>query len=178
MTTSPPTDWGEPRSRTVTWYDPAIGPPAMAELSGLEYLEAIGAGELPGAPIAALFGMELRSVQLGEVVFACTPDEAAYNPIGAVHGGLMCTLLDSVTGCAVQTTLPVGTGYTSLEIKVSYLRAVRRGDELVATGRVTKPGRRAAFADGEIRDGEGRLVATASSTFLVFPLPGVETSAS
>jgi uncharacterized protein (TIGR00369 family) len=88
-----------------------------------------------------------------------------------VHGGLVCTLLDSVAGCAVHSTLPSGVGYTSLEIKVSYLRPVRQGGgELTAIGRVTKPGRRAAFADGEVRDGDGRLIATASSTCLVFPL--------
>ena len=81
------------------------------------------------------------------------------------------TLLDSVAGCAVHSTLPAGVGYTSLEIKVSYLRPVRHGDgELTAVGRVTKPGRRAAFADGEVRDQHGRLIATASSTCLVFPL--------
>lgn len=88
-----------------------------------------------------------------------------------VHGGLVSTLLDSVAGCAVHSTLPAGVGYTSLELKVSYLRPGRHGGgELTATGQVTEPGRRAAFADGEVRDGEGSLVAAASSTCLVFPL--------
>ena len=168
---TPPASWGEPRSRTVTWYDPHVGAEAMGGMTGLEYLRAIGEGVLPPAPIAALMGMAPESVEAGEVVFRCTPDESAYNPIGLVHGGLVCTLLDSVIGCAVQTTLPAGTGYTSLEIKVSYLRAVRSGEgDLVATGRVTKPGRRAAFGEGEVRDTRGRLVASASSTCLVFPL--------
>jgi uncharacterized protein (TIGR00369 family) len=116
-------------------------------------------------------GMSALSVEVGTVVFSCTPDESAYNPIGLVHGGLVCTLLDSVVGCAVHSTLPAGTGYTSLEIKVSYLRAVRTGEgELVATGRVTKPGNRVAFAEGEVRDGSDRLVASATSTCLVYPL--------
>jgi uncharacterized protein (TIGR00369 family) len=104
------------------------------------------------------------------VVFTCTPDHSVYNPIGVVHGGLVCALLDSVCGCAVQTTLPQGQGYTSVEIKVSYLRPVRAGDVLTAVGTVVKPGRRVAFSEGEVRDGEGRVVATATSTCLVFPL--------
>jgi uncharacterized protein (TIGR00369 family) len=103
------------------------------------------------------------------VEFRCQPDESAYDPIGLVHGGLVCTLLGSVAGCAVHSTLPAGVGYTSLEIKVGRLRPVRHGDgKLTATGRVTKPGRRAAFADGEVRDEDGRLIATASSTCLSF----------
>lgn len=167
----PPESWGEPRNKTVTWYDPTLAAAAMMSMSGLDYLQALSDGRLPATPIAALMGMQAESVALGEVVFRCTPDESAYNPIGVVHGGLVCTLLDSVAGCAVQTTLPAGTSFTSLEIKVSYLRAVRAGEgDLRATGRVTKPGRRAAFAEGEVRDAQGRLVATASSTCLVFPM--------
>jgi uncharacterized protein (TIGR00369 family) len=165
-----PEHWGEPRSKTVSWHDPAVATAAMPGMSGLDYLQAMLDGKLPFPPIGALMGMAPVSVQTGEVVFRCTPDESAYNPIGLVHGGLVCTLLDSVLGCAVQTTLPAGTGYTSLEIKVSYLRPVHSGDELLATGRVTKPGRRAAFAEGEVRDSQNRIVATATSTCLVFPL--------
>ncbi|MGK5115327.1 PaaI family thioesterase [Geodermatophilus sp. CPCC 205506] len=128
-------------------------------------------GRLPPAPIGGLMAMTAVSVDEGTVEFRCLPDESAYNPIGVVHGGLVCTLLDSVAGCAVHSTLPSGVGYTSLEIEVSCLRPVRNGGgELTAIGRVTKPGRRAAFADGEVRDGDGRLIATVSSTCLVFPL--------
>ncbi|MEO3936415.1 PaaI family thioesterase [Dermatophilaceae bacterium Soc4.6] len=92
--------------------------------------------------------------------------------MGIVHGGLVCTLLDSVVGCAVHSTLPLGLGYTCLELKVSYLAAVHaHSGELTATGRVLKPGKRVAFADGEVRDAAGKLIATATSTLLVFPLP-------
>ena len=163
--------WGEARTRTVSWHDPTVGLASMATMTGRAYLQAMIDGELPPPPISGLMRFVAVSAGDGEVVFRCTPDESAYNPIGLVHGGLVCTLLDSVVGCAVQTTLPAGTGYTSLEIKVSYLRPVRIGEgDLVATGRVTKPGRRAAFAEGEVRDQRDRLVATASSTCLVFPL--------
>lgn len=167
----PEPSWGAPRSKTVTWYDPGLGARAMASMDGLAYLQAMVDGTLPPPPISGLMAFDPSSVETGTVVFRCRPDESAYNPIGFVHGGLVCTLLDSVLGCAVQSTLPQGTGYTSLEIKVSYLRPVRAGEgELTATGRVTKPGRRAAFAEGEVRDEQNRLVATGSSTCLVFTL--------
>src|SRR5437764_9667054 len=108
----------EMRSRTVSWQDPAVLAGAGAELSGRECLEAIRDGRLPPPPMATLIGAELVSVGEGEVTFRCTPDESTYNPIGVVHGGLLCTLLDTATGCAVQSLLPAGAGITSIEIKV------------------------------------------------------------
>ena len=164
-------EWGEPRSKTVTWYDPVAAAAAGASRSGIDHLRAMLHGEHPPPPIAGLMGFGITSVEDGEVVFTCTPDESAYNPIGVVHGGLVCTLLDSVAGCAVQSTLPAGTGYTSLEIKVSYLRPVRADTgELTARGWVTRRGRRATFAEGDVRSPDGKVVATASSTCLVFSL--------
>jgi uncharacterized protein (TIGR00369 family) len=107
-------------------------------------------------------------VDHGLAVFECTPDESVYNPIGLVHGGLVCTLADSVAGCAVHTTLEPGARYTSIDITVNYLRPVTLGSgRLVATGRVTKPGRRVALATAEVTDGAGRLVATATSNCLI-----------
>jgi uncharacterized protein (TIGR00369 family) len=108
---------------------------------------------------------------VGRVVFTCQPDESAYNPIGAIHGGVVCTLLDSVAGCALHSTLPVGKGYTSVEIKVNYLKAVRLGSGLLtATGTVVKSGARVGFTEGTVTDESGALVATASSTLLIFDL--------
>jgi uncharacterized protein (TIGR00369 family) len=141
-------------------------------MSGLEFLTAMFAGELPPPPICELFNMRGVSVTDGEVVFSADPDASMYNPIGMIHGGLVCTLLDSVVGCAVHSILPRGTGYTSIEIKVAYLRPVTiDSGPLRATGRVTKRGRRVCFADGEVLDAAGRAVATASSSLLVLPLP-------
>ena len=133
----------------------------------------IADGELPGAPIASHFGMDVVAVGPGTVTFRCLPDESHYNPIGTVHGGLVCTLLDSALGCATHTTLPAGSGYTSIEIKVNYLRPVTAASgALICRGRVTKPGRRVAFAEGEVVDSQGKVVATASGSLLIFPLPG------
>ena len=172
MTATPGADWGPQRSRTITWYDPAVTAAGMQGRSGLEFLQAMAAGELPGPPIGSHFDMRAVSVTAGEVVFACTPDDSAYNPIGLIHGGLLCTLLDSVAGCAVHSTLPAGVGYTSIEISVRYLRPVRAdGSELAATGRIVKPGRRVAVADGEVRDATGQLVATATTSCLILTSP-------
>ena len=171
-TTTTPLEWGEPRSRTVTWHDPIITAAGAMERSGLETMAAIRDGVLPPAPIAMLMQFDIRALEEGRVEFGCTLDESAYNPIGVVHGGLVCTLLDTVAGCAVHTTLPAGVAYTSIEIKVNYLRPVHAtSGPLTAIGRVVKPGRRVAFAEGEVLDAQGRTVATASSSLLVFPLP-------
>jgi uncharacterized protein (TIGR00369 family) len=167
-----PAAWGEPRSRTVTWHDPFVVAAGARERSGLETLEALRDGVLPPPPISRLFAMDIVAVSEGRVEFRCDVDESAYNPIGVVHGGLVCTLLDTVAGCAVHSTLPRGTGYTSIELKVNYLRPVHAGSgPLTAVGTVVKPGRRVAFAEGEVRDASGATVATASSSLLVFPLP-------
>jgi uncharacterized protein (TIGR00369 family) len=100
------------------------------------------------------------------------PAEYHYNPLGSVHGGILATLLDSVMGCAVHSTLPKGRGYTSLEIKVNYVRAVTgESGELSAEGRMVHGGRRSAVAEGRVVDAKGRLCATASTTCLVFDLP-------
>lgn|SRR5487761_567536 len=165
-------DWGQPRSKTVTWYDPAATVAAGAGLSGLELIQALAEGTFPPPPIAQLLGMRLSKVERGLVSFECTPDESVYNPIGLVHGGFVCTLADTVTGCAVHTTLDAGTAYSSIDITVNFLRPVTLASgTLLATGRVTKPGRRVALAAAEIHDADGRLVATATSNCLVMTPP-------
>ncbi len=159
------------RSRTVAWEDPLIGAALSRQMAGLDYLNALVDGSIPPPPIVELMRMTAVSAEVGKVTFTCDPDESMYNPIGTVHGGLVCTLLDSVLGCAVHTTLPVGQAYTSLEIKINYLRPVMADTgRLTAVGIVTKPGSRAAFAEGTVHDAAGKLLATASSTLLVFPV--------
>ncbi|WP_040816606.1 PaaI family thioesterase [Nocardia concava] len=163
-----PAGWGEARSKTVQWYDPKVGLEAAPGKTGLEYLTAMASGEIPGAPIAGLMNMRPISAGPGDVVFTCSPDESLYNPIGMVHGGVACTLLDSAAGCAVHTTLAAGVGYTSIEIKVSYLRPIHaHTGEILAHGWVTKPGRRVAFAEADLRDADGTLLATATSACLI-----------
>jgi len=161
-------EWGATRSKVIEWHDPRISASVVATMSGLEFLRGIRDGVIPPPPIANLIGSRIVEVEVGKVVFECEPDEAVYNPIGMVHGGLVCTLADSVTGCAVQSTLDVGYVFTSIDINVSYLRAVTADSgTLRATGTITRPGRRVAFASAEIVDGSGKVVATATSSCLV-----------
>jgi uncharacterized protein (TIGR00369 family) len=162
-------DWGPERSKTVTWNSPGPSTAKGLTMSGVDYLRAMVDGELPQPPIAGLMEFDIIEVEPGRVVFTCKPDESAYNPIGAIHGGLICTLLDSVTGCAVHSTLPQGKGYTSIEIKVNYLKAVRLNSGLLtATGTVVKAGSRVGFSEGVVTDESGAVVATATSTLLIF----------
>ena len=165
------TDWGPEQSRTVTWHDPAGPARAGLGMAGIDYLRAIVDGRIPSPPIAQLMQMQLVEVEAGRAVFTSRPDQSVYNPIGVVHGGLVCTLLDSVAGCALHSTLQAGKGYTSVEIKISYLKAVRESSGLLtAVGTVVKAGSRVAFTEGVVRDESGALVATATSTLLVFDL--------
>jgi uncharacterized protein (TIGR00369 family) len=161
-------DWGEPSSKVVQWYDPMITAAAVPGMSGIEFLRAIRDGKLPPAPIAALMGFRPAEIEEGYVVFEGTPDESVYNPIGMVHGGLVCTLADTVAACAVHSTLPAGLAYTSIDLNVSYTRPVTRDSgKLRAIGEVVKPGRRVAFSKAEILDGNGKVVATATSSCLI-----------
>ncbi|WP_216893892.1 PaaI family thioesterase [Nocardia alni] len=157
-----------PRSRLVEWSDPtAIADQAM-RAPGLEFLQAIVDGTLPQPPMATLLRSRLVAVTRGSATFTCDVDESMCNPIGSIHGGVVCTLLDSVLGCAVHTTLPVGHGYTSIDTNVQFQRGLQpTSGPLTAIGRVTKPGRRVAFAEGEVADARGVVVARGYGTLLV-----------
>lgn len=156
------------RRRVVTWSDPKASAKAGRGLAGLQYLRAMMAGELPPPPIMELLGFSLVSVEEGVARMAIEAGEHLYNPIGMVHGGVAATLLDSVMGCAVHTLLPVGRGYTTLEIKVNFVRAVTDASgRVVGEGRVAHLGRQTAVADARLTDEAGRLYATASTTCLV-----------
>lgn len=158
----------EERSRTIHYQVPGKDKQALFAKSGLEQLRAVAAGEAPAPPISSHIGLEFVTVTEGDVVMTAVPDESHYNPIGSVHGGFFATILDSVCGCAVHSTLPAGVGYTSLEIKVSFLRPITADTgPVTAHGWVIRSGRSVAFADADIRDNDGRILATASSTCLI-----------
>jgi uncharacterized protein (TIGR00369 family) len=165
--------WGQERTKTVSWRDPVPPLALVATMSGLDYLRGIRDGVVPPPPISMLLGMGIGSVDEGVVTFTLEPDESHFNPIGVVHGGVLVTLLDTVAGCAVHSTLAAGWRYTSIDINVSYLRAVDlRSGLLTFTGRVVKSGRRVAFATAEATDAGGNLVATATSSLLVMEPTG------
>ncbi len=160
------------RRRTVTWSDPKAAAAEGRGLAGIDYLRAMMEGRLPRPPVTALLGIGLSSVEPGAVAMEMPVGEHLYNPLGSVHGGMIATILDSVMGCAVHSVLPLGRGYTTLEIKVNFLRAVT---DLVGTvraeGRVVHAGRQSAVADAKLVDAAGKIYATASTTCLVFDLP-------
>lgn len=123
------------------------------------------------APIGQTLDFQLVTIERGRSVFEGKPSAAVYNPIGSVHGGYAATLLDSACGCAVHSRLKAGQGYTTLELKIAYHRALNDGSGLVrAEGTVLSMGRRVAFAEAKLIDADGRLCASATSTLLVFDI--------
>jgi len=159
------------RTRTYSWEDPAPTAAALPGLSGAELLGAMAAGELPPPPIMRTLGIEAWSFEVGRAVFTLVPAEHHYNPLGSVHGGVIATLLDSAAGCAVHSVLPAGTGYTSVDLVTKYLRPVTtRTGRVTAEGSVIARGSRTALAEARLTDEQGRLLAHATSTCLLFAI--------
>ncbi|MEU9451523.1 PaaI family thioesterase [Streptomyces sp. NPDC048277] len=160
------------RSRTFEWQDPGVSAAAVGQGSGLDFLRGVQSGRLPVAPIGAALGFTLEEAEFGRAVFALEPGEEHYNPIGSVHGGVYATLLDSAAGCAVQSVLPAGMGYTSLDLNVKFLRRITVDTgKIRAVGTVLNHGRRTALAQAELLDSEDRLLAHATSSCMLFPMP-------
>jgi uncharacterized protein (TIGR00369 family) len=144
----------------------------MASMAGIDFVRAMFDGKLPTPPIMQTVEPFDSTAEPGVVVFHSIPGFRHYNPIGSVHGGYAATLLDSAMGLAVHSMLPIGTGYTTLEFKISFIRGMTKDTGPVRTeGRTLNVGRRAATAEGRITDGKGRLLAHATTTCLVFELP-------
>lgn len=144
----------------------------LKSLTGLAFMRGLIAGTYPPPPISKALGFTLVEADEGRAVFACVPSFAHYNPIGSVHGGLAGTLLDSCMGCAVQTTLSAGRGYTTLEYRVHLVRGMSdQTGPVRAEGRVVHGGRQVATAEGTIKDASGRLIAHGTTTCLIFDLP-------
>ena len=156
------------RSRTYAWDDPFALRDEMAGRSGLELMQMMAAGELPPPPIAKTLGFRLVEAGPGHALFECEPAEYHYNPIGVVHAGLAMTLMDSAMGLAFVTTLEQPVGWTTLEVKASFTRALTVETGLIrCTGSVIHPGRRVATTEARIVDSQGRLCAHGTSTILV-----------
>jgi uncharacterized protein (TIGR00369 family) len=161
------------RSRTFSWTDPAEHADLLPRSSGLDLLRRMATGELPPPPIMDLVDLAGLDVEEGQVTFYLDPQEFHYNPLGTVHGGIISTMLDSAAGCSVHSTLPAGVSYTSLDLNVKFLRAVTvASGRLRCAGAVLQRGRRTAFAEAKMTDAAERLVAHATSTCLIFDIPG------
>lgn len=156
------------RERTFSWQDPLVSAKSAFEMTGLEFLQAIGRGELPPPPIMATLDIKPHHVTQGCVSFRLTPAEYHYNPIGTVHGGVVSTLADSAMACAIHTLLPKGTAYTTLELKVNFLKPLKRDTgEVICEGKAIHVGGRVATAEARVVDSEGNLYAHATTTCLV-----------
>lgn len=156
------------RERSYSWENPTELAAAGMQRSGLDYLTAIMNGELPHPPICATIGFRFTEVEEGRCVMELEPGEHQYNPIGMVHGGVVVTLLDSVTGSAVHSTLPAGVGYTTVSLTTAFLRQVRSDSgTLRSEGQVVKAGRRIALAEATLTDREDRIYAHATATCMI-----------
>ena len=144
----------------------------VASMAGIDFVRAIFAGKLPEPPIMQTIEPFDCTAEPGVVVIHSIPGFRHYNPIGSVHDGYAATLLDSAMGLAVHSMLPAGTGYTTLEFKISFIRGMSRDTGVVRSeGRTLNVGRRTATAEARITDANGRLLAHATTTCLVFEIP-------
>ena len=138
-------------------------------LSGLEYMRQLLTGEREPSGMARLMNMRLVEVEEGRAVFAVEPDERHYNGLGIAHGGLAATLLDSALGCAINTVMPAGRIFTTLEMKLNYVRPMRRETgEVRCEAEVLHAGGRVATAEGRILDAAGKLYAHGTATCMLF----------
>jgi uncharacterized protein (TIGR00369 family) len=158
------------RTLTITWEDPMDALTRGADLSGLEFIQAIFAGRLPRPPITETMGFTGGAAEAGKVTFIGEAGEHLYNPIGVVHGGFAMAILDSAMGCAIHTTMAVGEAYTTLETKVNFVRPITmETGPLLCEGTVVHRGGKVATADGRlIAERTGKLLAHGTTTCLVF----------
>jgi uncharacterized protein (TIGR00369 family) len=158
------------RTRTYRWVDPEQLARATRTTDGLVFSRQLAAGTLGPMPMAATLGYTFTEAEYGRVVFVGVPREIVCNPIGFVHGGFAAAMLDSAAGFAVHTTLPAGTGYTTLDLSVHHLRPITADlGPIRAVGTLLSRGRRTALAHAELRDPADRLLAHATSSCMLFP---------
>jgi uncharacterized protein (TIGR00369 family) len=157
------------RTRTITWQDPLASAEVGAKLTGLEYIDAIAAGEIAPPPMGAVMRFTIPEVEEGRVAFEGEPGEEHYNPIGVVHGGYASTILDSALGSAVHTTLDAGVGYTTLTLETKFVRPITRDTARVRVeAEVVHRGRTLATAEARLVAADtGKLLATGTSTCLI-----------
>lgn len=169
------------RTRTIIWQDPTAFAREAPSMSGLEFLRAIGRGELPLPPMMHTVGIDPVAVDEGRVVFAAEPQEYHANTLGVAHGGLAATLVDTAMSCAVYSLLPAGVSCTTVELSVNYVRPLRAGmGRVLGEGRAVHIGSRMATAEARVVDEAGRLYAHATTTCLLLRSsePGTRTERS
>ncbi|WP_443947532.1 PaaI family thioesterase [Pedobacter sp. AW1-32] len=159
------------RERTITWKDPANGAKDAIKMNGIDYLRAMGTGQFPLPPLMYTLDFSVTDMQEGNVVFEFVPQEFHYNPIGTVHGGVISAILDSAMGCSLHSLLPAGKIYTTLELKVNFLKALTVNAGNVKTvSKVINLGGRTALVEAQLIDQNGAVYAHGTSTCLIIKL--------
>lgn len=149
-------------------HDHAAVAKELVQMNGLEAMRALIAGRFPPPSIATTLGFHLAEVDDGRAVFLGDPSDRIMNPLGIVHGGWALTLIDSCCGCAAHTTLAPGRGYTTVETKVNFVRAIMpETGQVRAEGLVVARGRTIITSEGKLTDARGRLLAHGTSTLMV-----------
>ena len=157
------------RQRTYGWEDPAPLASQAKQLAGLDFLERMINAEFPLPPLIHTLDFKVSGIQPGRAVFSFQPQEFHYNPLGSVHGGVITAILDSAMGCALHSVLPLGTGYTSVDIKVNFLKPINiKTGSLKAVGTIINQGNRTALLEGRLTDENDKLYAHATSTCMIF----------
>jgi uncharacterized protein (TIGR00369 family) len=163
------------RTRTFSWEDPFVTSAGADGRTGLEFLQALIAGAIPPPPIARALDFTLVAASLGFARFESVAAEFHYNPIGVVHGGFACTLLDSALGCAIMSTLDADHAYTTVQLNVNLTRAITRDTgRVIAEAHVVQRGSRVATAEAKLTDTAGKLLAHATTTCMVFARAGAK----
>jgi uncharacterized protein (TIGR00369 family) len=172
MTTTDTRDLFSPalrRERVVDWQAPGPIAEAAQGMSGMEAMQAIRDGRLPGPPMAMLIGFRIAVVEPGRIVMELDPREDLENTIGLLHGATAAALLDTAMGCAISTRLAAGQGSVTLDLKLTYLRPLSvRSGTISAEGRLIKLGRQTSYTEGFVHDGKGDLAVHATATFSMF----------
>jgi uncharacterized protein (TIGR00369 family) len=142
------------------------------QLPGLDFFKRMVAGELPPPPLVALLGLKLVEAEAGRVTFIGTAREEFYNGMGVAHGGFAATMLDSALGCAINTMMPAGRVFTTIDLQIHYTRPLRReAGELRCTAAVVHVGSRTATSEGRIVDANGKVYAHGTTTCILVEPP-------
>ena len=156
------------RERTFSWDNPLDGAKQAMQMSGLEYLQAMSDGKIPFPPLLHTLDFKPTHLEKGKVIFSFKPQEFHYNPIGSVHGGVISAILDSAMGCTLHSVLEAGQSYTTLELKVNFLKAVTtKIDTLHAVGKIIHAGGRTALVEAQLIDNHNTVYAHSVSTCLI-----------
>lgn len=139
----------------------------IEEMTGLEILQAMALGDLPGASITTTIPMTFVKIEEGRVLFHATANDSHLNPLGGVHGGFAATVLDSVTGCAVHTLLKAGVGYGTIDLNIKMIRPVPKNEKLIAEGKIINLSKSLGISEGTLKNQEGKLLATATATCMI-----------